>query len=514
MDKKTTVLMVLDGFGLTDETEGNAVYLSKKPNLDKIMSNYPWEKGEASGLSVGLPEGQMGNSEVGHTNIGAGRIVYQELTRITKSIKDGDFFENKALLNAINNCKSNNSALHFCGLLSDGGVHSHIEHLYGLLKLAKDNGLTKVYIHAFMDGRDAAPTSGKKFITQLQNKIDEIGVGKIATICGRFYAMDRDKRWERVEKAYLALAMGEGEKTDNPLACIEHAYKNDITDEFIMPTVVESNNNPVATIEPNDSIIFFNFRPDRARELTSAFCDPDFEGFNRPKGQYKLNFVCFTEYDEQIPNKEIAFKSENLDNTLGMHLSSLGLTQLRMAETEKYPHVTFFFNGGVEEPFKGEDRILVPSPKVLTYDLKPEMSAVELTQKLIESIKSKKYDFILINYANPDMVGHTGVIDAVVKAVETVDKCVGEVLDAVLEIDGQMFICADHGNCDKLIDYTTKEAFTAHTTNPVPFIIVNNKNVKGVRKGGKLCDIAPTILDMMGLDKPKQMTGESLIIKK
>lgn len=514
MDKKTTVLMVLDGFGLTDETEGNAVLLSKKPNLDKIMATYPWEKGEASGLSVGLPEGQMGNSEVGHTNIGAGRIIYQELTRITKSIKDGDFFENEALLNAVNNCKTNNSALHFCGLLSDGGVHSHIEHLYGLLELAKVNGLTKVYIHAFMDGRDTAPTSGKNFISELQSKIDEIGVGKIATISGRFYAMDRDKRWERVEKAYLALAMGEGEKTNNPLACIEEAYKNDITDEFIIPTVVQENNKPVAPIEPNDSVIFFNFRPDRARELTTAFCDPNFDGFNRAKGQYKLNFVCFTEYDEQTPNKEIAFKSENLENTLGQHLSSLGLTQLRMAETEKYPHVTFFFNGGKEEPFEGEDRILVPSPKVLTYDLKPEMSAFELTEKLLESIKSKKYDFILVNYANPDMVGHTGVIEAAVKAIETVDKCVGEVLDAVLEIDGQMFICADHGNCDKLIDYTTKESFTAHTTNPVPFIIVNNENVKGVRKGGKLCDIAPTVLDMMGLDKPEQMTGESLIIKK
>lgn len=514
MSKKTTVLMVLDGFGLTDETEGNAVHMANLPNLDKIMATYPWAKGDASGLSVGLPEGQMGNSEVGHTNIGAGRVVYQELTRITKSINDGDFFTNDAFLQAVKNCKDNNTSLHLCGLLSDGGVHSHIEHLFALLKLAKDNNLTKVYVHAFMDGRDTSPTSGKRFISELQNKIEEIGVGKIATISGRFYAMDRDNRWERIEKAYVALAKGEGDKSNNPIDCIEKTYANNITDEFIMPTVIEENGLPVATIEENDSVIFFNFRPDRARELTAAFCEPNFKGFEREKGQFTLKYVCFTEYDENIPNKEIAFKSQSLNNTLAEYLSDLGLTQMHMAETEKYPHVTFFFNGGREEPFKGEDRILVPSPKVLTYDLKPEMSAAEVTENLVNTILSEKYDFILINYANPDMVGHTGVIPAVIKSLETVDECVGKVMEAVLKVDAQMFICADHGNCDKLIDYTTKEPFTAHTTNPVPFIVVNcRENIKGVKQGGKLCDIAPTILDMMGLDKPKEMTGLSLLDK-
>jgi len=514
MSKAPTVLMILDGFGLTEETEGNAIHMTKMPHLEKIMNTYPWAEGQASGLSVGLPDGQMGNSEVGHTNIGAGRIVYQELTRITKSIQDGDFFEKPVLLDAVKNCKENDKALHLFGLLSDGGVHSHIEHLYGLLKLAKDNGLTKVYVHAFMDGRDTAPSSGKRFVAELEDKISEIGVGKIATISGRFYAMDRDKRWERVEKAYLALAHGEGVKVDSAKECIENSYKNEVLDEFIVPTVIQENGKPVATIEENDSVIFFNFRPDRAREITSAFCSPNFDGFERRNGYYPLKYVCFTEYDESTPNKSVVFTSENLSNTLGEYLSNAGLTQMRMAETEKYPHVTFFFNGGKEEAYAGEDRVLIPSPKVATYDLQPEMSALEVTDKLVESIESGKYDFILVNYANPDMVGHTGIIPAAVRSLQVVDECLAKVMESLLKVNGQMLICADHGNCDKMIDYTTKEAFTSHTTNPVPFIIVNSKEeIKAVKEGGKLCDIAPTILDMMGLSKPEDMLGESLLSK-
>jgi len=505
--KKTTILMILDGYGLTDEQSGNAIAKANTPNLDKIFATYPFAKGQASGLSVGLPNGQMCNSEVGHTNIGAGRIVYQELTRITKSIEDGHFFETQAFLSAVENCKKNNSALHLMGLLSDGGVHSHTEHLYGLLKLAKMSGLEKVYVHCFMDGRDTPPRSGKNFIEELEQKIKEIGVGEIATVIGRFYAMDRDNRFERVEEAYNALVFSEGKKFDSAISCMENSYKNDIVDEFVKPAIISENGN----IKPNDSIIFYNFRPDRAREITSAFCKPDFDGFKRKNAFFPVKYICFTDYDTTIPNKEVAFKPTNLNNTLGEYISSLGLTQLRLAETEKYAHVTFFLNGGKEEPYAGEDRILVPSPKVLTYDLQPEMSAGEVTDNLISAIESNKYDLIVVNYANPDMVGHTGNMAAAVKAVEFVDLCIGRALEAVLKLNAQMFLCADHGNADKLIDYTTSEPHTAHTTNPVPFVVINVTGISRIKENGKLCDIAPTLLDMMGLEIPKEMTGKSLV---
>ena len=513
MDKKTTVLLILDGFGLNDKTEGNAIAQAKKPFIDSLMKECPCVKGYASGLSVGLPDGQMGNSEVGHLNMGAGRIIYQELTRITKSIQDGDFFENPALLSAVENCKKYDSALHIMGLLSTGGVHSHIEHTFALLELAKRNGLSKVYVHAFLDGRDTPPTSGKGFLKELEEKMAELGVGKVATVNGRFYAMDRDKRWERVTEAYKALVLGEGKKYSSVAECIDDSYANDVTDEFVLPSVITENGEPIATIKENDSVIFFNFRPDRAREISRVFCDPDFSDFERTKGFFPVKYICFTDYDATIPNKEVAFKKEKYTNMLGEYVSSLGLTQLRLAETEKYAHVTFFFNGGVEEPYKGEDRILVPSPKVATYDLQPEMSAIEVTDRLVESINSKKYDLIIINYANPDMVGHTGVMEAAIKAIETIDDCLKRVVDAVKANDAQVFLCADHGNSDQLIDYETGAPFTAHTTNPVPFMLINCKKAKGLAENGKLADIAPTLLDMMGIDKPAEMTGHSLLIK-
>ncbi|MBR1735549.1 MAG: 2,3-bisphosphoglycerate-independent phosphoglycerate mutase [Firmicutes bacterium] len=511
MDKKTTILMILDGFGINEKEEGNAVKQAKTPNIDKIMKTYPCTKGYASGLAVGLPDGQMGNSEVGHLNMGAGRIIYQELTRITKAIEDGDFFENKELLSAVENCKKYGSALHLFGLLSDGGVHSHITHLYGLLKLAKMNGLEKVYVHAFLDGRDTPPASGKDFIAALEKKMAEIGVGKIATISGRYYAMDRDNRWDRVEKAYEAITYGKGDKADSAEECMKNSYAQEVYDEFVVPTVIMNGDEPTATVNENDSIIFFNFRPDRAREITRVFCDDKFSGFERDF--FKVKYVCFTDYDVTIPNKEVAFKKEVIENTLGEYIAKLGLKQARIAETEKYAHVTFFFNGGVEEPNENEERILVPSPKVATYDLQPEMSAYEVTEKLVETILSGEKDLIIINYANPDMVGHTGIMSAAIKAVETIDECVGKVMEAILRTDAQMFLCADHGNSDQLIDYNTGEPFTAHTTNPVPFVIINCKKAKGIREGGKLCDIAPTLLEMMDIEKPKEMTGESLLIK-
>ena len=466
MSKKPTVLMILDGYGLNDKHEGNAIYEAKTPVMDKLMAEYPFVKGNASGLAVGLPDGQMGNSEVGHMNMGAGRIVYQELTRITKEINDGDFFKNEALLAAMKNAKENDSAVHFMGLLSDGGVHSHNTHLYALLEMAKREGLSKVYVHCFLDGRDTPPASGKEFIEQLEAKMKEIGVGQIGVVSGRYYAMDRDNRWDRVELAYKALTEGEGVKGTDAAAAVQASYDNDKTDEFVLPTVIEKDGQPVAKIQDKDSVVFFNFRPDRAREITRAFCDDEFKGFERAK-KLDLTYVCFTDYDETIQNKLVAFHKVQLKNTFGEYLAAHDMTQVRIAETEKYAHVTFFFNGGIEEPNKGEDRILVKSPKVATYDLQPEMSAPEVCDKLVDAIKSDKYDVIIINFANPDMVGHTGVQAAAVKAIETVDGCVGRAVEALKEVDGQMFICADHGNAEQLIDYETGEPWTAHTTNSV-----------------------------------------------
>ena len=513
MSKKPVVLMVLDGYGLNDRKEGNAIAMAKTPVMDKLMQECPFVAGNASGLAVGLPDGQMGNSEVGHMNIGAGRIIYQDLTRITKAIEDGDFYENKGLLAAIENCKKNDSDLHLWGLLSDGGVHSHITHIYGILELAKRHGLDKVYVHAFLDGRDTPPASGKDYIIQLENKMEEIGVGKIASLSGRYYAMDRDNNWDRIKMAYDSLVSGEGVKATSAVEAMTKSYEQDVTDEFVLPTVItDEAGKPLSLVKEGDSVIFFNFRPDRARELTRAFCDESFNGFERDF--MKLTYVCFKNYDETIPNKIIAFEKENIINTFGEYLAACGKKQLRLAETEKYAHVTFFFNGGVEEPNAEEARLLVNSPKdVATYDLKPEMSAPEVGMDLVEAIKSDKYDVIIINFANPDMVGHTGVIEAAVKAVERVDSLVGDAVEAVKEVGGVMFICADHGNAEKMIDYETGKAHTAHTTNPVPFILVNGEEGVRLREGGCLADIAPTLLEIMGLEQPKEMTGKSLIVK-
>ena len=507
--KKPVVLMILDGYGLGKDYEGNAISKANTPVMDSLMKEYPFVKGNASGLFVGLPDGQMGNSEVGHLNMGAGRIVYQDLTRITKSINDGDFFEKPELLSAIDNCIKNNSDLHIYGLLSDGGVHSEISHLFALLKLCKMKNFDRVYIHAFMDGRDTLPTSGIEFIKQLVEETKK-ETGKIATICGRFYAMDRDNRWERIEKAYNMLTKGEGILEADPVEAMQHSYDNGITDEFIEPTVITENGKPVAVIKNNDSVIFFDFRPDRAREITKTFCLDSFDGFERGE-RIKTYYVCFTEYDATIPNKQIVFKEEKIENTLGEYLGKCGLRQARIAETEKYAHVTFFFNGGEEAPNVNEDRFLIPSPKVATYDLQPEMSARAVCDTLLEKINSKEYDVIIINFANPDMVGHTGIMDAVIKAIETVDGLVGEVVEAIKSTDGVMFLCADHGNAEELIDYNTGSAWTAHTTNPVPFILINGPCGAALREGGSLCDIAPTLLELLGLEKPAEMTGESLI---
>ena len=513
MSKKPVVLMVLDGYGLNDRTEGNAIALANTPVMDKLMKECPFVKGNASGLAVGLPDGQMGNSEVGHMNIGAGRIIYQDLTRITKDIEDGTFYNNETRLKAMENCKKNDSDLHLWGLLSDGGVHSHITHLYGLLEMAKRRGLTKVYVHAFLDGRDTPPASGKDYIEQLEAKMKEIGVGKVASLSGRYYAMDRDNNWDRVQKAYDSLVAGEGVMAENAVKAMEDSYANGVTDEFVLPTVITENGKPVSLVKPNDSVIFFNFRPDRAREITRAFCDDKFTGFERKGGFLPLTYVCFKDYDESIPNKLVAFKKEEIKNTLGEYLAKNGKKQLRLAETEKYAHVTFFFNGGIETPNIDEARILVNSPKVATYDLQPEMSAPEVGVDLVDAIKSDKYDVIIINFANPDMVGHTGVIPAAIKAVEKIDELVGRAVDAVKDVDGVLFICADHGNAEKMIDYETGEPHTAHTTNPVPFILVNyDKGVK-LREGGCLADIAPTLLEIMGLPQPAEMTGKSLIVR-
>ena len=513
MSKKPTVLMILDGYGLNDRHDGNAVYEAKTPVMDSLMKEYPFVKGLASGMAVGLPNGQMGNSEVGHLNMGAGRIVYQELTRITKEIQDGTFFENEALMAAIDNCKMKDSSLHIYGLLSDGGVHSHITHLYGLLELAKRNGLEKVYIHCFLDGRDTPPKSGIDYVRSLQSKMRELGIGEIASVHGRYYAMDRDNNYDRVKLAYLALTKGEGLKAANAEEAVQASYDRDETDEFVKPTVIVNGGVPVGTINDDDSIIFFNFRPDRAREITHAFCDDEFRSFKREK-KLDVTYVCFTEYDPLIENKYIAFEKVAVTNTFGEYLASLNMTQARIAETEKYAHVTFFFNGGVEEPNEGETRILVKSPKVATYDLKPEMSAYEVCDNLVKAIKSDKYDVIIINFANPDMVGHTGVLEAAIKACEAVDECVGKAVEAIKEVDGTMFICADHGNAEQLVDYDTEDPFTAHTTNPVPFILVNYDKAYTLREGGCLADIVPTLLECMNIPQPKEMTGKSLLIKK
>lgn len=503
--KKPLILIIMDGFGFGAHDGGNAIDAAKTPNLDRLFQNNPLTQIGASGMNVGLPDGQMGNSEVGHTNIGAGRIVYQELTRITKSAQDGEMDKNEALVKAMTAAKESGKALHFMGLLSDGGVHSHNSHLYALLGMAKRLGLEKVYVHCFLDGRDVPPSSGKDYVEELVHKLDEIGVGKVATVMGRYYAMDRDNRWERVGKAYAAMVYGEGEHAECPVCAVQKSYDEGVTDEFVVPCVCDG----AQPVSEGDSVIFFNFRPDRAREITRTLVDPDFDGFERKKGFFPLHYVCMTQYDATMPNVEVAYKPQSLKNTFGEYVSDKGMTQLRIAETEKYAHVTFFFNGGVEKQYPGEDRILVNSPKVATYDLQPEMSAYEVTDKMVEAVKSGKYDVLILNYANCDMVGHTGVFEAAVKAVEAVDACVGRVAAAVKEMDGCILLTADHGNADKMVD-TDGEPFTAHTTNPVPFCVINHPCK--LREGGKLADIAPTMLKLLGLPQPEEMTGESIIL--
>ena len=503
--KKPLTLIIMDGFGLNPDDYGNAIHAANTPHLNRIFKEYPCTSIGASGMNVGLPDGQMGNSEVGHTNIGAGRVVYQELTRITKSIADGDFFGNEALMAAMENAKKEGAALHLMGLLSDGGVHSHNGHLYGLLEMAKKQGVKDVYVHCFMDGRDVPPTSGKDFVEELEAKMAEIGVGKIATVMGRYYAMDRDNRWERVEKAYAAMVYGEGVENADPAAAVAASYAADVTDEFILPVVCDK----AGAIKPGDSLVCFNFRPDRAREITRTLVDEDFTGFERKNGCFPLTFVCMTQYDVTMPHVLVAFKPQSLTNTLGEYISNKGLTQLRIAETEKYAHVTFFFNGGVEAEFLGEDRVLIHSPKVATYDLQPEMSAYPVCDAVVERIESGKYDVIILNFANCDMVGHTGVFDAAVKAVEAVDECVGRVVDAVLTMGGAALITADHGNADKMYE-PDGSPFTAHTTNLVPFCVVGYPCTLK-ESGGKLADIAPTMLQILELPQPSEMTGTSLI---
>ena len=503
--KKPLTLIIMDGFGINPDNYGNAIEAAATPNLSKIFAENPTTQIGASGMDVGLPDGQMGNSEVGHTNIGAGRIVYQELTRITKSIQDGDFFNNEALLSAMTAAKAPGAALHLAGLLSDGGVHSHFDHLVGILEMAKKNGVENVFVHCLMDGRDVPPSSGKSFVEQLQAEMSRIGVGKIATVMGRYYAMDRDNRWERVEKAYAAMVYGEGVQNTDPVAAMADSYAADVTDEFVVPVVCTGNE---GVIKSGDGVVFFNFRPDRAREITRTFVDPDFNGFERKNGFFPLTYVCMTQYDATMPNVSIAFKPQSLTNTLGEYLSNKGLAQLRIAETEKYAHVTFFFNGGIEKEYDGEDRALINSPKVATYDLQPEMSAHLVCDEVLERIHSGKYDVIILNYANCDMVGHTGVFDAAKAAVEAVDTCVGKTVAATLEMGGVALITADHGNADKMYE-PDGSPFTAHTTFPVPFCVVGKDCT--LRDGGRLADIAPTMLEILGLDQPAEMTGESLI---
>ncbi len=508
--KKPVALVILDGWGNNSNHNFNAVYSANTPNFDKLVKEFPTTEIGASGMDVGLPEGQMGNSEVGHLNIGAGRVIYQELTRITKSILDGDFFTNPELLKAVNNAKENDKPLHLFGLLSDGGVHSHIDHLKGFIDLCHQNGLTKVYVHAFLDGRDTPPKSALEYIAEIEKHMAKVGTGKIATVSGRYYAMDRDKRWERVELAYRTLVFGEGKGYASASELVEANYAEGVNDEFVLPGVVLENGKPMATVGEGDSIIFFNFRPDRAREITRAIVDEAFDGFERK--YFKTTYVCLTQYDLTMPNVSVAYKPQTINNTLGTYIASKGLNQLRIAETEKYAHVTFFFNGGVEEANANEDRELIPSPKVATYDLQPEMSAPELTEQLIANLNEDKYDLIICNYANPDMVGHTGVFEAAVKAVETVDTCLGTVVDKILSLGGQVIITADHGNAEMMVDYETGKPFTAHTINHVPVILAGAGNVK-LRDGGKLCDLAPTLLELMNLEQPVEMTGISLLQK-
>ncbi len=505
--KKPLALIIMDGFGDRAEDYGNAIHAAKTPNLDRIFAENPRTDIGASGMDVGLPEGQMGNSEVGHTNIGAGRVVYQELTRITKAVKEQEIDRNEVLVGAMQSAKEKGAALHLMGLLSDGGVHSHQNHIYGLLELAKRQGLTKVYVHCFMDGRDTPPASGKDYIQALLGEMERIGVGRVATISGRYYAMDRDNRWERVEKAYNAIVNGWGILQPDPVKVMEDSYAAGTTDEFVVPTVCYAD----GTIGPGDSVIFANFRPDRAREITRTLVDPDFSGFVRENGLFPLYYVCMTQYDATMPGVHIAFPPQSLQNTFGQYISDKGLTQLRIAETEKYAHVTFFFNGGVEAPCPGEDRALIPSPKVATYDLKPEMSAVEVTDEVLARLDSGKYDVVILNFANCDMVGHTGIFEAAVKAVETVDACVGRMVAKIQELGGVALITADHGNADQMYEPDGKP-FTAHTTNPVPFVAVDT-GAKALRTGGRLADIAPTMLEILGLPQPPEMDGQSLLVK-
>lgn len=509
---KPVALIILDGFGVNKSEFGNAISAAKLPNYNRYINQFPHTTIEASGLAVGLPEGQMGNSEVGHLNIGAGRIVYQELTRISQEVRVGNFYDNPVFRDAMTHVKLKSKKLHLMGLVSDGGVHSHIEHLFALLEMAKKSGLDEVYIHCFLDGRDTPPNSAVGYMKQLVEKIQEIGIGKIATVSGRYYAMDRDNRWERVKLAYDAMVLGAGRYVDCPIKAVEMAYQAGENDEFVIPTVIANEGIDSNKIEADDSIIFFNFRPDRARQITRAFMDKGFNGFDRGNGYFPLYYVSMTLYDKSIESVKIAYEPQSLSNTLGEYLSSLDLKQFRIAETEKYAHVTYFFNGGIEAEYPGEERRLIPSPMVATYDLKPEMSAAEVTEVLLRELENNQYDLIVINYANADMVGHTGVFNAAVKALETVDNCLGKVVDRIIEIGGKLIITSDHGNAEELLDEVTGTAITAHTINPVPLILVGEGSVP-LRETGKLCDIAPTLLEMMGYDKPKEMTGESLILK-
>ena len=503
--KRPTMLMILDGYGISENTDGNAIAAADKPNLDAIFAKYPGTTLKACGLDVGLPEGQMGNSEVGHLNIGAGRIVYQDLTMITKSIQDGSFFDNAAFLKAVDHVKKNGSTMHLLGLLSDGGVHSHISHLLALTDLAKKNGIEKLCVHCFLDGRDVPTRCAATYIDTLDSHLQELGIGTIGIVSGRYYAMDRDKRWDRVEKAYNAMTLGEGMHAESGKDAVETAYERDENDEFVLPTVVDG----AIPVSDGDAMIMFNFRPDRAREITRTFVDKNFDGFQRKKTVSDICYICMTQYDAQMPNVTLAFPPESLENTLGEYLADKGLTQLRIAETEKYAHVTFFFNGGVEAPNRNEDRILVPSPKVATYDLQPEMSAYEVTDKVLEAIETDKYDVIILNFANADMVGHTGVMDAAVKAIEALDRCVPRIVDAVLAKDGQVLLTADHGNADVMYD-ENGNTVTAHSLNDVPLVHISGEPA-ALKDGGRLCDIAPTLLKLMDLDIPAEMTGKPLV---